>query len=155
MIEGRYLSGKDDLSQIYALREEVFERELGLTAEEDRDGEDELSIHAIACQGQETVAVGRIFFDGERYTISHVAVRRELRRQGYGDFVVRLLINRAMMAGAQEIYADVPLSGGQELLEKIGFVSCEVLRERNGRRWLSMCLKKESLHKCCSHETKI
>ena len=155
MIEGRYLSGSDDLSQIYELRQEVFRREQGLAEEQVLDGRDEMAVHAIASQGQETVAAGRILFDGERYTISHVAVQKELRRQGYGDFVVRLLINRALLAGAPEIYADVPLPGGQALLEKIGFVPCQAPQESGGQCRLSMCLKKESLHKCCDPDIKI
>ncbi len=155
MIEGKYLSGKDDLSQIYELRREVLQRELGMPAELDLDGQDEWAVHAMACQGQMTTAVGRILFDGEHYSISHVAVRRELRRQGYGDFVVRLLINRALLAGAQELYADALSGDGQALLEKIGFVPCGEPREIGGLSFMPMCLKKESLHKCCNHDTKI
>lgn len=204
MIEGKYLSGQEDLSEVYELRREVLQQELGLEEELDLDGQDEWAVHAVACQGETAVAVGRILFDGEHYSISHVAVRRELRRQGYGDFVVRLLINRAMLAGAQELYAQVLLPGmpeaagndlrsgasetaendlrsgaseaaendlrsgapeaaetvsgtdGEEqawriLLEKIGFVSCGSPWESGGRYRLSMCLKKESLHKCCNY----
>lgn len=192
MIEGNYLSGQDDLSEVFELRREVLQQELGLAEELDLDGQDEWAVHAVARQGGTAVAVGRILFDGEHYSISHVAVRRELRRQGYGDFVVRLLINRAMLAGAQELYAQVLLPGtleatendlrsgaseatgndlrsgapeatetvsgtdGEEqawriLLDKIGFVSCASPWESGGRYRLSMCLKKESLHKCCCH----
>lgn len=155
MIEGKYLSGKDDLSRIYELRREVLQQELGIPAGLDSDGRDEWAVHAIACQGQMTAAVGRILFDGERYIISHVAVQRELRRQGYGDFVVRLLINRALLAGAQELYADALSANGQALLEKIGFVPCGEPQESDGLRYVPMCLKKESLHKCCNHDIKI
>lgn len=155
MIEGKYLSGKDDLSQIYELRREVLQQELGMPAELDLDGQDEWAVHAIARQGQMTAAVGRILFDGERYIISRVAVRGGLRRQGYGDFVVRLLINRALLAGARELYADALSAGGQALLEKIGFVPCGEPQESGGLHFVPMCLKKERLHKCCNHDTKI
>ena len=169
MIQGKYLAGKDDLGPVYELRKEVFQRELGLAAEMDRDGKDDLAVHAIACLGENTVAAGRIFFDGERFTISHVAVKKEFRRQGYGDFVVRLLINRAMLAGVDDIYADVRMADIQEegdalalkrqpaqaLLEKIGFAVSGEPYEEGGCIWLPMCLKKESLHKCCANETKI
>lgn len=180
MIEGKYLSGQEDLSEVYELRREVLQQELGLEEELDLDGQDEWAVHAVACQGETAVAEGRILFDGEHYSISHVAVRRELRRQGYGDFVVRLLINRAMLAGAQELYAQVLLPGTSEeagndlrsgapeaeemvsgvdgeeqawriLLGKIGFVPCGSPRESGGHYRLPMCLKKENLHKCCNH----
>lgn len=149
MIEGKYLSGNDDLSQVYELRELVFQKELGLSPQLERDGYDNLAVHAIAFEEQRPAATGRILYDGEIFRISRVAVHPECRKKGYGDFVVRLLINKAILAGAQEIYVSTLLTG-QKMFEKIGFEVCGETYENGGLTYVPMWLKKGNLHKCCN-----
>lgn len=148
MIRGKYLSGDDDLSEVYQLREAVFQRELGFPKELERDGYDKLAIHAVACEGEVTVATGRILYDGEIYRISRVAVRADYRGSGYGDFVVRMLINKAMLSGAQEIYVST-LEAGRGMFEKIGFEVCGEAYENGGLVYLPMWIRLDNLHKCC------
>lgn len=148
MIEGKYLSGNDDLSQVYELREEVFQRELGFRKELEVDGYDKLSIHAIAYENGMPAATGRILFDGEIYRISRVAVKKAFRGKGYGDFVVRMLINKALTSGAQEIYTSTLLDG-KKMFETIGFEVSGEAYENGGLTYLPMWLKSENLHKCC------
>ncbi len=149
MIEGKYLSGNDDLSQIYELREAVFQKELGFRKELERDGYDSLAIHAIAYENQVPVATGRILFDGEIYRISRVAVGSEYRGKGYGDFIVRMLVNKALLSGAKEIYTSTLLTG-QKMFQAIGFEVCGEAYENGGLTYLPMWLKQENLHKCCN-----
>lgn len=153
MIEGKYLSGNDDLSQVYELREVVFQKELGFRRELERDGYDGLANHAIAYENGVPAATGRILFDGEIYRISRVAVGKEYRKRGYGDFVVRMLINKAILAGAQEIYTSTLLPG-RKMFESIGFEVCGESYENGGLTYLPMWLKSENLHKCCNCEKK-
>ncbi len=151
MIQGRYMTEKDDLSQLFQLRKTVFKEELGLPPELDQDGQDSWGIHAVAYQGEALAATGRILFDGEDYRISHVATVKDYRKQGYGDFIVRMLINKALLANASQIYADT-LPEGRGLLEAIGFETCGETYEKGGHTWLPMYLKTENLHKCCQNQ---
>lgn len=148
MTAGKYLSGKDDLSQVYELREAVFQKELGLTPQLERDGCDDMAVHVLVYEDQKPVATGRILYDGEIFKISRVAVLPEYRKRQYGDFVVRMLINKALLSGAGEIYASTLLPG-RRLFEKIGFEVCGTAYEDGGLSYLPMWLKKEKLHKCC------
>ena len=104
MVEGKFFSGQDDLREIYQIRREVFTEELGEL--EEQDANDAISMHALAYTEGKPVATGRIRFDGWEFVIDKVAVRKEFRGMKYGDFIVRLLIDRAMMAG----------TGGKKLL---------------------------------------
>lgn len=149
MIEGKYLSEKDDLSQVYALREAVFQKELGFRAELERDDYDRLATHAIAFEEGKPAATGRILYDGEIYRISRVAVGKEYRKKGYGDFIVRMLINKALLSGAQEIYTSTLLPG-QKMFEAIGFEVCGEPYENGGLIYLPMWLRRENLHQCCN-----
>lgn len=74
----------------------------------------------LAYEGDTPVATGEITFDGESYRIQEVAVLPEFRRKKYGDFIVRLLIDKAMLSGAQTIEADV-LQGTEVLFQEVGF----------------------------------
>ena len=73
----------------------------------------------------------------------------EFRRKKYGDFIVRLLIDKAMMSGAQMINADV-LQEAVPLFETVGFTASGALYEKDGKQWLPMQLQAESIHKCCN-----
>lgn len=148
MIEGKYLTGNSDLTEIYRLREAVFQKEFGFPMELERDGYDKLAVHAVAWEQGCLAAAGRILFDGEIYRISRVAVKAEHRGKGYGEFVVRMLINKALMSGAQEIYVST-LIGGKHMFEKIGFQACGQEYENGGLKYLPMWLPAEKLHRCC------
>ena len=74
---------------------------------------------------------------------------RKSRRKKYGDFIVRLLIDKAMMSGAQMINADV-LQEAVPLFETVGFTTSGELYEKDGKQWLPMQLQAGSIHKCCN-----
>ena len=105
--------------------------------------------YALAYEGETAVATGGISFDGASYQMKEVAVLPEFRRKKYGDFIVRLLIDKAMMSGAQMINADV-LQGAVPLFETVGFKASGELYEKDGKQWLPMQLQAESIHKCCN-----
>ena len=86
-------------------------------------------MYALAYEGDAPVATGGIAFDGESYRIQEVAVLPEFRRKKYGDFIVRLLIDKAMMSGAQTIEADV-LQGAEALFQEVGFTETGIWYER-------------------------
>ena len=81
--------------------------------------------------------------------IQEVAVLPEFRRKKYGDFIVRLLIDKAMLSGAQTIEADV-LQGAEILFQEVGFAEAGAWYEKEGRQWQPMQLQAGNIHKCCN-----
>lgn len=161
MIQGKFFSGNDDLTEIKKIRKAVFQDELGIKEEIEEDGLDNLCMHVLAYDNGVPVAVGRICYDGWEFVISKVAVLKEHRHKMYGDFIVRMLIDKAMMSGAVEIKLESPRScvgffkgigfeekdlnacHSRQNTEVSGNVNCE---ERSG---VEMVLDISRIHKCC------
>lgn len=148
MIEGIYVSGQEDLSILLDLRKEIFQKEMGILPGLEQDGCDAFAVHAVACENGQPAAAGRILYDGEVFRISRVCVKREFRGKGLGDFVTRMLINRALISGAGEIYLNT-FEEAKGFFEKIGFETCGPVYENGGRNCISMWLRSENLHTCC------
>mgnify|MGYP002519478888 CR=1 FL=1 len=148
MVEGKFFSGKDDLKEIFQIRKEVFVEELG--EETDRDEKDKISMHALAYADGMPVATGRIRFDGWEFVIDKVAVKKAYRGMQYGDFIVRLLIDRAMMAGQGEIKL-ICSKKNIDFFRKIGFDISVEITESDGQ-WNEMILDPTKIHKCCQNK---
>lgn len=147
MVFGKFISGDGDLTQVREIREEVFERELGIPYR-GTDMPDAFCMHAVAYAEDVPIGTGRMMFDGERFAVAGIAVRREYRGQMYGDFLLRLLIDRALMANAQEIEADAR-EGTEGFFETVGFETAGETYEKLGARWIPMVLRTDRIHKCC------
>lgn len=148
MVEGKFFSGQDDLQEIWQIRREVFVEELG--EQEEQDGNDAISMHALAYAEGKPVATGRIRFDGWEFVIDKVAVRKEYRGMKYGDFIVRLLIDRAMMAGQGKIKLVCPKKT-IDFFGKIGF-DISVENAESDSQWKEMILNPTKIHKCCQNK---
>ena len=146
MVFGKFISGADDLAEVQAIRQRVFAEELGLSMLTEMP--DEFCMHALVYEEDKTVGMGRILFDGERFTIAGIAVLPEYRGQKYGDFLIRLLIDRAVMSNAQEIYLDA-LCGTEGFFKGAGFEICGEQYENLGGAWIPMVLHAGQIHKCC------
>lgn len=129
MIRGKLLSYGDDLKEVYGIRKEVFVKELGLSKEEEFDFEDSSAVHVVVYDEKlihqkeqlTPVATGRITYDGEVCEIAHISVLKEYRNQEYGDFALRMLINRAMISGIEEIVLYSP-KNIVAFFERVGFI---------------------------------
>ena len=123
MIQGKLLSYGDDLSEAYLIRRKVFLEEHGIPEGLEFDGRDDMAIHVTVYEGANNkipVATGRICFDGSSCEIGHIAVLKEYRRKKYGDFTVRMLMNKAFTAGLHKVECIVP-AGIIEFFKTIGF----------------------------------
>lgn len=125
MICGRYYLGLDHMNEIAPIRLEVFGAEQGIKENIIFDETDEVAVHAIVYKDiNRTIPVGagRLYKtdNGEEYKIGRIAVKKEERGQGFGDFIVRMLVDKALMMGADRV-----LVGSQPhavaFYEKIGF----------------------------------
>jgi ribosomal protein S18 acetylase RimI-like enzyme len=123
LIQGKLLSQGNDLSEVQLIRRKVFIEEMKLPETIENDGLDDQSMHVIVYEetgSKKAVATGRISFDGQHCEISHIAVLKEFRHKQYGDFAVRMLLNKAFTSGIQVVMSRVN-SNSVAFFEKIGF----------------------------------
>ncbi len=107
MVQGKIYSYGDDLSEVFNIRRSVFVEELGYSENLLYDEGDELSNHVVVYEGVDdliAVATGSLSFHDKQFQISNVAVIKQFRGKKYGDFVVRMLVNRALLSNGKEIY---------------------------------------------------
>lgn len=121
MIQGKYLlAGVHDLTEVFAIRDEVFGKEQGFFEAVGPDEEDAAAIFALAFEQGIPVATGRLLFLEDTFRLGRIAVKKEYRGKKYGDFIVRMLVDKAFSMGAEEV-----LVGSQRqaipFYQKIGF----------------------------------
>tara|TARA_B100000745_G_scaffold115991_1_gene74889 strand:+ start:210 stop:650 length:441 start_codon:yes stop_codon:yes gene_type:complete len=95
---------KRDQSECFAIRTEVFVEEQGVPKEEELDGLDQTSIHALARINSIPVATGRLItIDNKNARIGRMAVKIEYRRIGVASLVLYFLEEKARKKGIQLI----------------------------------------------------
>ena len=82
------------------IRFAVFVEEQGVPREIEIDEYDAVSIHAVAFDGKQPVATGRLLPDGH---IGRMAVLKEWRNRGIGALMLNALMERAKERGDAEI----------------------------------------------------
>jgi len=98
MIQGKYLSSIDDLKAVLTLRRQVFD--LGA------DENDRMAVYALV---MDPAGAGRLYIDGDdRFRMDLVGVLPGKRRQGLGDLILRMLLQRALDLNAPAIVIDAP-----------------------------------------------
>lgn len=106
LVQGKILSNQDDLLEVYDIRRKVLIEEIGLSESDVFNDYDSFALHAIIYEGDEIrpVATGSIKFDGSHCCINNLAVLKDFRGKGYGDFTMRMLIGKAFQSGINRIY---------------------------------------------------
>ncbi|MEG2071218.1 MAG: GNAT family N-acetyltransferase [Bacteroidales bacterium] len=121
MIEGKYLFGANsDLSDVFEIRRKVFVEEENILEKYEFDDFDNYCVHGMIAVNGKKLGTGRILYDGDEYRIGHIAILKEERGKKYGDFLVRMLIDKAFLNGAQEVVVGAKISV-IPFYEKIGF----------------------------------
>lgn len=150
-VKGKYLWYGDDLDDVFKIRRKVFGEEQKMSEEVLFDELDKVSVHAIVYdENEKPVASGRIAKDGDEYRIGKIAVLADSRGKKFGDFLVRMLVDKAYLAGANTIMVRAQLHA-VGFYEKIGFKKCgNVFTDtRDGLTVQPMELPKGSLCKEC------
>ncbi len=149
MVFGKFVTENKDKDLVREICDRVFREETGL----DISGmtTDEFCLSALVFAGEEPAGMGRIFFDGTDFKIMEVAVLPEYRGEKYGDFMVRLLIDKALMSGAREIGLDA-MSGTEGFFRTIGFEAEGEPYEKDGIIRQPMVLYADRIHKCCGQQ---
>ena len=110
MIRGKFLTSRDDISQIIAMRREIFVDEMGYPAENEPDEHDQMAVYAMAYAEDGTpIASGRLYIDNDKFTIGRVCVLKPLRRMQIGDFIMRMLLYRAQDLNAGSVTLVTPV----------------------------------------------
>ena len=126
-IQGKYLvGGIDDIRECLAIRKEVFGGEQNFLSASTENVEDKEAIFVLGyetnAQGEEiAVATGRLIILEERFKIGRIAVKKECRGKHYGEFIVRMLIEKAFSMGAKEVIVGAQ-AHAISFYERIGFI---------------------------------
>jgi len=91
LIEARWFVGGDP-GDARVIRRKVFIEEQGADGAAEADGRDGSAIHLVAYDGGAPVAAGRVIPEADAAVIGRVAVLKEERGKGYGDFVMKTLV---------------------------------------------------------------
>lgn len=103
MLEGNYFFGEDNIEDAKGIRKLVFIEEQGMPETYEFDEEDKESVIVVAYLDKEPVATGRLLFDGINNLIGRIAVKKQHRRNNYGEFVVRMLIDKCINFGGNTV----------------------------------------------------
>lgn len=106
LVQGKLLTNQDNLSDVYTIKRKVFIDELGCSETEVFPAYDMYAIHTIIYEGEKMrpVATGSILYDSRKCFIKDIAVLKDFRGKGYGDFAIRMLIGKAFQSGIKTIY---------------------------------------------------
>lgn len=151
-IQGKFLNHKDDLTEVYEIRRKVFVEEQGIPEDLEFDELDKQALFCVVYEQEkktQTVATGRMINLSEsEYKIGHIAVLNEYRGQDYGDMIVRMLINKAFMSGALNVYVDSQ-EHAVNFYKKIGFTENNHTFEEAGITRHEMVISPNSVCKKC------
>lgn len=145
MIQGKLIEYGQDLSEISKVWNSIYPDEMNGI---DLKWGDEIAIYGVIHNNDANpVAAGKLVISDGRYEISNIAVIEKERNKGYGDFLVKLLINKAFISGAECVYTSVT-HNCIEFFEKIGF---KIINEKNSiQELLNMILFTSSVCRKCS-----
>lgn len=155
MIRGQYLYNGDDLSTAFYVIEQAFEKVSNNDEALKLDQNDNDSIYVVVYTENKAVATGKLYKDKEkdRYYIDKIAVLKEERGKKYGDFVVRMLIDKAFQLGEKDIFIKTRMSD-MLFFEKIGFSTIDEEFEEDGSCYIEMKISLGGLCKECQSCTK-
>lgn len=142
MIRGVYLNEiKDDLTACRTIQEKVFRDELGCAVR--TDDKDELIIHLLLFDEREAaVGTARLIFDFDGlFRFDSLAVLPEARRNGYGDFLMHMIFDKAKQSGAKYLVSD-EIGHQPDYFQKYGF-------EMKNHQMIMDLEKYFDTHKCC------
>lgn len=148
MITGKWIPEEGDLTEVNRIRAEVFADSPALVAHGARP--DAFCMYALVCTEKgDPAAAGAALFDGTTYSIAGLGVRKAERGNGYGDFLLRMLLDRAGASLAQKVFCDAP-SGTEGFFSRLDFVPCGEVFEADGVTWVPLQCSMSVPADCCS-----
>jgi predicted GNAT family N-acyltransferase len=102
-VEVRRHQGDQEMTDLLALRHEVFCVEQGVSEREELDGRDGDGVHLVAVANGEVLATCRLLFVGPTVQFSRLAVRRDARRRGIASQLLGLADDETRARGARRL----------------------------------------------------
>lgn len=121
MIRGVYLNGAiDDWTPCMDIRKNVFKEVYDCSVSE--DDRDILAIQVLLYdENNQPAASARLMFDLDGvYQFDYLAVLEDARGQGYGDFVMHMILDKANQCGANYL-ASYDIEHSPEYFKRYGF----------------------------------
>lgn len=146
MIEGKYLLFSDDFTDIFAVRKQCEEYKGSSFVKDDLDDE---AVHVIAYEDGIPIGTGRLLMHSNSFEVDKICVIPQKRNQKIGDFIMRLLIEKANTFSARSIYCILTNPSCESFFELFGF---EKEHEENKNDDRTMVLNLEQYYtnkKCC------
>ena len=146
MIRGQYINQGEDLTKVLKLRSLIF------GSEADERDPDAVNLFVSLVEHAEDegtdVGCGRLNFDIDhfRFYIDRLGILEEFRRNGYGEFALRALVDKASQCGPERIYIEkekILTQEAQDFFRRMFFLPSE---EENGR---FLVAEISSFHTCC------
>lgn len=146
MILGKLIEYGQDTTDVLKIWEQVF---MDDALQIQLEWKDEIAIYGVVHdENNNSLAAGKLIFTDNKYILDKIAVLETERKKGYGDFLVRLLVNKAFMSGAECVYATIS-SDLIEFYKKFGF---KAINENNCiQKKLNMILFTSSICRKCSN----
>ncbi|MGN1329365.1 MAG: GNAT family N-acetyltransferase [Eubacterium sp.] len=113
----------DDFQLVKNIRTSVFTIEQGAEAQTEFDSYDEKgkgTLYVLLYDGENIAATSRLAKTEKGYKIGRIAVLKEYRGKGYGDRIVRAVIEKAFEKGAETVLVDAQ-NYAVPFYEKFGF----------------------------------
>ncbi|CAN5370626.1 GNAT family N-acetyltransferase [soil metagenome] len=89
------ISTRDEMEEVYLIRDEIFVHEQALTNDARFDPDDRRSIHFLAYLDDKPVGTGRLTILSREAQVAWVAVREPFRKHGVGQAVMTAILERA------------------------------------------------------------
>lgn len=116
------VSSREEMEEVYLIRDEVFVEEQALTNDARFDPDDRKSIHYLAWHDGKPVGTGRLTMIGREAQVAWVAVRLPYRKLGVGWAVMVAILERARDEGADYVVLNAQ-SHALEFYQRLGFES--------------------------------
>lgn len=144
----------DSIDGAFEVRKHVFQQEQQIDPKLELDGKDSLAMHCVVEEEQHIVGTGRIVLnimddrDTEDAIIGRICVEKAYRGKGYGDLIVRKLMEYGFRHGVKTIHV-YAIKDAIPFYEKIGFAVKGEPIEDMGRWTQPMTITKATIKKGC------
>lgn len=144
MVQGKWIPPGEAYGEALRLREEVFVREQGFSADLEEDAFDPMSWHVLLYREGVPAATGRIYYCEGAYWLGRLCVKKEARGEGLGDLLMRMLLDKA-----QRHFAPMVCLGAQQrampFYARYGFAPSGEPYQEEGVPHQRMCLRGEDI----------
>lgn len=118
----RLIKNKQELNQVFGIREIVFVKGQNVPVELELNGLDDEAKHVIVKYGDTPIGTARIRFYGDKAKVERLAVLKKHRGKGIGKKTLRFAVDYCKRKGVKEVVLHAQYYA-KDFYEKLGFRS--------------------------------